>query len=169
LAICSAPLTDDSGVFALVKVWREVLDRWPRARLWLLGEGTDGPMLYHRVRQYEMDHAVIFPGQFDEIRDVLEAADAFIIPPGTATTDWFWAIAMETGLPVICPASHPAATRAAMVMDDDPQSLLRSLFGWCESLHNARPGTYPFERSGYSVIREIVARCEAACRQLLAR
>ena len=117
VAICGASLTFESGVFSLVRSWRHVLALWPNSRLWLVGGGKNAPELYQRICDLDLQHSVLIPGNFDEIRDVLEAADAYIMPGREERPGWYVHSAVQLGLPVIY---HQQAPVAASLSDYEP-------------------------------------------------
>ncbi len=106
LAVCPVDLEAGNGVFELVDAWREILSQFPTARLWMTGEGVDGYELFQRIRDLEMEHAVILPGNFDEILDVLQAADAIIMPGKETPPGWYAGSVRMLGVPVICHAAN---------------------------------------------------------------
>ncbi len=140
LAICSAPLVDSSKIFRLATAWRRLLEACPSARLWMIGEGRQGRRVFQHVLDLEIDHAMVFPGNFDEIRDVLRAANGFIMPGPTTLPDWYWKVANDLGVPVICHADNPAAGRSSSRIvrfeDEGRRSLERVLIEWARQGRN---------------------------------
>ncbi|QDU98170.1 glycosyltransferase family 4 protein [Lignipirellula cremea] len=80
LALYIGPLLASQGVFELVKAWRQVVKARPTAVLWMIGEGADGPKLWQRILNAGLDHRIILPGSFDDLTDLLQAADLLVAP-----------------------------------------------------------------------------------------
>lgn len=106
LVVCHVPLVRDSGLLELVRAWQAVVRRHPTARLWLIGEGESGYEIFQRIRELDLEHAVILPGHFDELADLVEAADGVVLPAAGHQADWFVRSATEAGKPLIVPAGN---------------------------------------------------------------
>ncbi|MEW4454678.1 glycosyltransferase family 4 protein [Bremerella sp. JC817] len=68
------------GLAKLVRAWPQVLQRFPAARLWLIGEGPQESELAAMIGAMGLQSRIILPGAFDTVEDVLAAADAFVLP-----------------------------------------------------------------------------------------
>jgi glycosyltransferase involved in cell wall biosynthesis len=80
VAVYTGRLHPDKGLLDLVQAWPTVAKRWPNARLWLIGEGPQREELFERIGDLGFRYQVCLPGSFDEIDDVLAAADLFVLP-----------------------------------------------------------------------------------------
>ena len=80
LVVCAAPLNQDSGVLDLVRAWPSVLHQFPKGRLWILGDGPSGKRVWEEINELELVYSVIMPGFFDELSEVLLAADLYVHP-----------------------------------------------------------------------------------------
>ena len=80
LVVCAAPLNQDGGVLDLVRAWPSVLHQFPKARLWILGDGPSGQTVWEEINKLELVYSVIMPGFFDELSEVLVAADLYVHP-----------------------------------------------------------------------------------------
>jgi glycosyltransferase involved in cell wall biosynthesis len=89
------------GLHDLVRAWRKVIDVWPDARLWLVGEGPEREDLYDRLRDHELKYHVAMPGAFDDVADLLAAADVFLLPSHEEGVSLSLLEAMAAGVPVI--------------------------------------------------------------------
>ncbi len=127
-AICSSAIQHGTGIFRLVQIWPRVLTKYSDAKLWLIGDGSDKDELFQRICELNLREYVILPGEFDEIRDVLRAANMFIIPGQSNHSDLYAKLAMALGLPLIC---HRCADLSrnlrdrenAFLFDDENNSL----------------------------------------------
>ena len=52
-------------------------------QLWLIGEGPDREALYDRIRELQLTGHVLMPGAFDDVGDLLKAANSFVLPSYT--------------------------------------------------------------------------------------
>ena len=57
-----------------------VVNQNPHSQLWLIGEGPDREALYDRIRELELIGHVLMPGAFDDVTDLLQAANTFLLP-----------------------------------------------------------------------------------------
>ena len=73
-------LRRSNGLMTLIDAWPEVLAGCPEARLWLIGDGPLRDALNDRIRDLQLQSKVVMPGSFDEVADVLSAADAAVCP-----------------------------------------------------------------------------------------
>ena len=64
----------------LIKLMPEILKRRPNARLVLLGDGDDRPMLEQAVRTLGLDTVVFMPGNVPNVNEYLSAMDVFAFP-----------------------------------------------------------------------------------------
>jgi glycosyltransferase involved in cell wall biosynthesis len=80
LVVCGAPLNGDRGLFDLVEAWPRVLDRFPNARLWILGDGVKSRQVWERIVELNLANSVIMPGFFDDLSDIFQAADVYVHP-----------------------------------------------------------------------------------------
>ena len=57
-----------------------MIKRWPRCHLWLVGEGPDRDRLFQQIKDLDLQGQVVLPGAFDDVEEVLRAANLFILP-----------------------------------------------------------------------------------------
>ena len=67
----------------------------------MVGEGADSQIIWDRIRKHQLEYQVILPGSFDEVTDVLRAADAFVLPSYQEGMSLSLLEAMSMRLPVI--------------------------------------------------------------------
>lgn len=80
LVVFTGRLHPGKGLTKVVRAWPYVLQRFPMARLWLIGEGPQEGELASMVGAMGLQSRIILPGAFDTVEDVLAAADAFVLP-----------------------------------------------------------------------------------------
>lgn len=127
LVVCAAPLDQDGGVLDLVRAWPAVLRRLPRARLWILGDGPAGETIWEEINELDLVYSVIMPGFFDDLSEVLLAADLYVHPLRRSGHDSRLAEALLSG---ICCMASPASEQEGLVEHEqtgviaDPQQTL---------------------------------------------
>lgn len=89
------------GLFELVKAFRTVAEKKRGARLWLIGEGPDREKLYRAIIDAGLHQVVSLPGVFDDIDEVLQAADLFVLPSHEEGMSLSLLEAMAAELPVV--------------------------------------------------------------------
>jgi glycosyltransferase involved in cell wall biosynthesis len=110
LAVYTGRLHPDKGLVDLIDAWRPIAERWPTARLWLVGEGSQREELFRRISDHDLKYRICLPGAFDDTEQVLEAADMFILPSYSEGMSLSLLEAMAAGLPVV--ASDIAGNRS---------------------------------------------------------
>ena len=98
LVVCGSPLHGDDGLIDLVNAWAHVIERFPNARLWILGDGTKGRKVWEHLLEKHMVHSVIMPGSFDELGEVFQAADLYVHPLRSDESCGFLTRAMVGGV-----------------------------------------------------------------------
>jgi len=101
LAVYTGRLMRSKGLINLVAAWRTVVQRWPNARLWLVGHGPDRGTLIDKIHHLELKARVILPGVFDDVGELLRAADLFVLPSHEEGMSIALLEAMATGLPIV--------------------------------------------------------------------
>lgn len=80
LAVSLAPLEGDLGFSDLIQAWKQLININPLARLWIIGEGSRSREVWDELVASGLSQSVIMPGQFDDLDDVLQAADLVVHP-----------------------------------------------------------------------------------------
>ena len=104
------------GLFDLVRAFRKVLETRPTARLWLVGEGPARDELYETILDHGMKGAVLLPGAFDEVEELLDAASLFVLPSYQEGMSMSLLEAMAAGVPVV--ASDIEANRRLVTHEE---------------------------------------------------
>lgn len=101
LAIYHGPLAAGLGLEELVSSWRGVQAKLPTARLWLVGDGDLREKLWNLITDLDLRYRVCMPGVFDDLTELLAAADALVMPHLTSTSHTSMIPALAAGLPVV--------------------------------------------------------------------
>jgi glycosyltransferase involved in cell wall biosynthesis len=101
VALYTGRLSTEKGLHDLLRAWRRVLSIWPDGRLWLVGEGPARDEIYDRLRDQELKYHVAMPGAFDDVTELLCAADVFVLPAYEEGTTLSLLEAMAAALPVV--------------------------------------------------------------------
>ena len=80
---------------------KPIARRRPDARLWLVGEGSLRSALRRRIEGLNLGGRVVLVGVFDQVDELLAAADLFVRPTLEAGTSLALLEAMAAGLPVV--------------------------------------------------------------------
>ena len=115
LVVCGAPMNGDHGMKDLVNAWPRVLKRYPKARLWIIGEGKKSQKVWDRINDKHLVNSAIMPGSFDDLDDIFQAADLYVHPLRSDESCSFLARAMTAG---VCPiVTNTRATRELVQPD----------------------------------------------------
>lgn len=112
LAVYTGRLHEAKGIETLITAWIQVSQRWPEARLWLVGDGPHAAALRQRVESLGMKHQIVFPGVIDSTADVLHVADLFVLPSLSEGLSISLLEAMASFLPIV--ATDIPANRAVI-------------------------------------------------------
>lgn len=142
LVFYSGPIRDNPGLFDLIAAWPHVLQRFPQARLWLVGDATGADILWDEIQQASLTDTVILPGSFDLLDEVLPAASVVVHAAREPTPSAMLLEAMAAGVPIV--ATRTALTEslfddgaALLTPPDDVGALAAAL---CRLLENAEQG-----------------------------
>ena len=111
LALYTGRLHEAKGLSELVTAWADVADRRldfarpdrpaPDARLWLVGEGPQREALARQIDSLGLGGRVVLTGSFDNVDDLLAAADLFVLPSHEEGMSVALLEAMAAGLPIV--------------------------------------------------------------------
>ena len=133
LVVYTGRLHRDKGLEHLLRAWSAVQQQHPLARLWLVGEGPDRHRLQDLVEALGLLACVTLTGAFDNIDEVLQAADAFVLPSLEEGMSLSLLEAMAAGLPVVAtdiPGNRQLITpgqHGLLVPAENPVALADSL------------------------------------------
>jgi glycosyltransferase involved in cell wall biosynthesis len=103
-AIFVGRLAAEKGLDVLVDAWPRVLESHPAARLTLMGEGPERPLLEHRIHRLGLTHAIRLPGASSSPEVELRDSDLFILPSCEEGMSIALLEAMALGIPLIASA-----------------------------------------------------------------
>jgi glycosyltransferase involved in cell wall biosynthesis len=101
VAICVDRFAEGRGLPELIRAWFPIADRWPSAKLWLIGDGPLRDSLYQSVVDLGLRQQIAMPGSFDELSELYHAADVFVSPSPDYGASQALIEAMAAGLPII--------------------------------------------------------------------
>ncbi|MCH2182007.1 MAG: glycosyltransferase family 4 protein [Mariniblastus sp.] len=78
LAVTSLTNNNDHGTLDMIRAWSTVIEQYPGAKLWIVGEGHLAARAWQLIVDLNLVHAVIMPGFFDDDAELLLAADLYI-------------------------------------------------------------------------------------------
>jgi glycosyltransferase involved in cell wall biosynthesis len=126
-------LAPEKGLDTLLDAWPAVRAAFPAARLSLLGEGPERPVLERQAARLGLSDAVELPGATDDPTAALRAADLFILPSREEGMSVALLEAMALGIPLVA-TSIPGNRRLVqdfkhgrLVPPDDPPALARAV------------------------------------------
>ena len=102
VVVCVGRLIRSKGIFDLLRAWRPIVDVWPLAKLWFIGDGSDRDKLYDAVLDDDLRNNVMMPGTFDDIEDLLQAADLCVLPAHEESASSMALLeALAAGIPLV--------------------------------------------------------------------
>ena len=99
-AVYTGRLDEPEGPARAINAWRMVADRWPNARLWLVGPKANQAELNRRIDAAGLVGRVVMPGMFADVCELLTAADAAVIGGNSGESHALLLEAMAAGLPI---------------------------------------------------------------------
>lgn len=101
LVVYTGRLHAAKGLSTLVAAWAKVSAQLPHARLWLIGEGPERAALLGQIEALGLAGRVAVAGPFDQVDDLLAAADMFVLPSLEEGMSIALLEAMSAGLPIV--------------------------------------------------------------------
>lgn len=139
LVVYTGRLHERKGLQDLVQAWQSIVCKRPNARLWMVGEGPYREDLYDRMVDLGIHHQAYLPGAFDDVDDVLTAADLFVLPSYEEGMSLALLEAMAAGVPVVAtdiPGNRALVTHeehGLLVPPHDPSALRSAIERLLES------------------------------------
>jgi glycosyltransferase involved in cell wall biosynthesis len=101
VAVYTGRLDETQGPATTIEGWRRVAQRWPNARLWLVGTHANQSDLNKRIDAAGLVGRVVIPGVFTDVVELLAAADAAIVSGDEPSSPALLLEAMAAGLPTV--------------------------------------------------------------------
>jgi len=130
VAVCIERLLPGRGLENLIRAWLPIAQRWPSAKLWIIGDGPLRDGLYQGLVDIGMHNHVLLPGSFDDWHELYQAADAYVSASPDFSTTQALLDAMAAGLPILAadtPDIHDvleSGVQGYFFESSDPNSLL---------------------------------------------
>lgn len=139
LAVCFDRFDGRSRLPRLLTAFGSLIDRSPSARLWVIGQGPLLPQFYESVRDRAWHHHIQFFSPFDDVGELIQAADLILLPTAASSQHFFLPTAIFSGLPWL--ATSEALRWLDVERADDPMAidtlsadhLSSSLQAWCDA------------------------------------
>lgn len=129
LVVCGAPLEGDPGMINLLDAWPKVIAQFPKAKLWILGDGSKSRDVWTKILEKHLVQSVIMPGSFDDTHEIFQAADLYVHPIKSDESCGFLARALAAGVGAVVTSSQFTQTviennvSGLVVHADDPRAL----------------------------------------------
>ena len=132
-------LRQSNRLLQLIESWPSIVRHWPDARLWLIGDGPFRDEIRERTIDLQIRESVVMPGCFDDVAEILSAANLFVCPASQPGLPLALLEAAAVGVPIVacdtpavrrCPAL--AGDNAILVPPGDANVLGRTMVGILE-------------------------------------
>lgn len=124
LAVYVGRLERSRDLGTLLAAWASLGRTWPRSRLWLVGAGTSQLLLRDQIDSLGISGRVLLAGVFDDVADVLCAADIALLPTREGGSPTAMLEAMEACLPLVAadvPCYRELATEGVEALFAPPE------------------------------------------------
>jgi glycosyltransferase involved in cell wall biosynthesis len=173
VAVALGRLTPGRRIPELIEAWQHIAERWPAARLWLVGDGPLREAIYERIVDRGLHHHIALPGTFDDLADVFQAANVYLADTDEDNGNQFLLEAMAAGLPAVAADSPDHrelvqhAVNGMLVPMTDPQSVATAI----GSLFDAPQKAEQLGRSAQQMVQHDypLTRCAAEHLRLFRR
>ena len=123
---------DEKAFEVLVRAFRGVVAEYPTSRLIIAGDGPAKVQIGRQVQAHGLTDNVSLPGWCDDVRDLLQSADVFVLPSRRESFGIAVLEAMSAGVSIITTRTHgPSeildAESARFVDIDDPEALTEAM------------------------------------------
>lgn len=101
VAVYTGSLAERNDSATAIDAWRQIVRRWPNARLWLIGPDANQSALNRQIDAAGLLGRVVIPGVFADVTELLGAADVAMIGPEQGNSPLLLLEAMAAGLPAV--------------------------------------------------------------------
>ncbi|WP_145299237.1 glycosyltransferase [Crateriforma conspicua] len=168
VALCIGSMTHHSGMLLAVENAFWMIGRYPRMRLWMIGDGPARDLMHQDLKANGVRHAVAMPGSFACLDDVFAAADLYL-QLDSQGGDYFLPMAVSHAMPmVVCdstdnrqrlgvaPEIH-AVTASGIPDDTDQESI-----AWFASTESQKPFRQAFKQQMNRIVASLSPDKESA-------
>ena len=117
------------GMINLLDAWPKVIAQFPKAKLWILGDGSKSRDVWTKILEKHLVQSGIMPGGFDDTHEIFQAADLYVHPIKSDESCGFLARALAAGVGAVVTSSQFTQTviennvSGLVVHADDPRAL----------------------------------------------
>lgn len=106
LVYYAGPFDKEARIIELIDAWNLVRPRFPRGKLWLVGELPEQQKIWDRIVYHGLVNEVILVGAFDDLHEINMAANLAVFPGTPSDENPIQLGAMSCGLPVVAMKNH---------------------------------------------------------------
>lgn len=128
----------------LIDIFNEVLKQKENVRLLLIGDGKLRPQIEEKVKNLDIEKAVIFLGNRNDVADLYNAMDVFVLPSLYEGLPVVGVEVQANGLPFIC--SDKVTEEIILIENIKLLSLKNKPQTWCEEILKAKRGDITTEK-----------------------
>ena len=101
LVVSCTPMNRHSHISDLIAAWPTVLRKYPKAKLWLCGDGKFAGNIWQQIVDLDLTNNILMPGFFDKMIDLFGAANLYVHTANTNQSGDALIRAMVCGTPVL--------------------------------------------------------------------
>lgn len=137
-------LAKAKGQVWLVRMMPQLMERWPTARLIIVGEGGERKALEEEIRRHGLGSHVSLVGQRSDVPNLLAVSDVFLFPSVSEGLPLALLEAAASGKPVVASNCGPIGevvedgASGYMVEPENPEALAQAVLRVLESPQRAR-------------------------------
>lgn len=172
VVVCPLELTRKAGVELLIRAIGPLVQEHRALRVWLLGDSAERSRFYDQMRYNGWHNLIAMPGAFEDMDEVLRAADLCIAPARGHGLSWLIPKCASSSIPFLTPDSPElrsvidnTAASTLTFRDSDSESLRDKILQW---LNNPNPFRQAIAKSREQQVSQtaiswdsVLARCAA--------
>ena len=140
VVVCPLELTRKAGVELLIRAIGPLVQDHRALRVWLLGDSAERSRFYDQLRYNGWHNLIAMPGAFEDLDEVLRAADLCIIPARGHGLGWLIPKCAASAVPFLTPDSPELRSlfvsenvSQLTFRDGDVESLREKITQWLNS------------------------------------
>jgi len=137
-------LAHQKAQILLVRMMPRILERWPDARLIIVGEGGERESLEREISRLSLNACIALLGERSDVGALLAASDAFLFPSVSEGLGLALVEAAGAGKPIVASNCGPIpevvedGVNGCLVAPNDPEALAQGVFRALDSPEYAR-------------------------------